>query len=33
LHKNLSLYKSFRNGRLGGKPDLGSPYLNMGGDL
>ena len=29
LHKNLSLYKSYRIGRLGGKPELGSPYLNL----
>lgn len=27
LHKNLSLYKSYRNGRLGAIPQLGSPLL------
>ena len=28
LHKNLSLYNAYRIGRLGAKPDLGSPYLD-----
>lgn len=32
LHKNLSLYKSYRNGRLGAIPQLGSPLLYMGND-
>lgn len=27
LHKNLSLYKSYRNGRLGAIPQLGSPLI------
>lgn len=27
LHKNLSLYKSYRNGRLGAVPQLGSPLM------
>ena len=29
LHKNLSLYKSYRNGRLGAIPQLGSPILYL----
>lgn len=29
LHKNLSLYKSYRNGRLGAIPQLGSPLIFM----
>ena len=29
LHKNLSLYKSYRNGRLGAIPQLGSPLLYL----
>lgn len=29
LHKNLSLYNSYRIGRLGAKPDLGSPFINL----
>lgn len=29
LHKNLSLYKSYRNGRLGAVPQLGSPLMFM----
>ena len=29
LHKNLSLYKSYRNGRLGAVPQLGSPLLYL----
>lgn len=28
LHKNLSLYNAYKIGRLGAKPDLGSPYLD-----
>lgn len=27
LHKNLSLYNSYRIGRLGSKPELGSPFI------
>lgn len=27
LHKNLSLYNSYKIGRLGAKPELGSPYI------
>ena len=29
LHKNLSLYNSYRIGRLGAKPELGSIFINM----
>lgn len=29
LHKNISLYNAYRIGRLGSKPELGSPYLNL----
>lgn len=29
LHKNLSLYKAYKIGRLGAKPDVGSPYLDI----
>lgn len=29
LHKNLSLYNAYRYGKLGAKPEIGSPYLNM----
>lgn len=29
LHKNLSLYNSYRIGRLGAKPDLGSPFVDL----
>ena len=29
LHKNLSLYNSYKIGRLGAKPELGSPYIIM----
>ena len=29
LHKNLSLYKSYRIGRLGAKPELGSIFINL----
>ena len=29
LHKNLSLYKSYRNGRLGAVPQLGSPLMYL----
>lgn len=29
LHKNMSLYKSYRNGRLGAVPQLGSPLMFM----
>ena len=29
LHKNLSLYNSYKIGRLGAKPELGSPYITM----
>lgn len=32
LHKNLSLYKSYRNGRLGAVPQLGSPLLYVEND-
>lgn len=32
LHKNLSLYKSYRNGRLGAIPQLGSPLLYLKND-
>ena len=28
LHKNLSLFNAYKIGRLGAKPDLGSPYLD-----
>lgn len=28
LHKNLSLYNSYRIGRLGAKPELGSPFID-----
>lgn len=28
LHKNISLYNAYKIGRLGAKPDLGSPYLD-----
>lgn len=30
LHKNLSLYNSYRIGRLGAKPDLGSIFIDLG---
>ncbi len=29
LHKNLSLYNAYRIGKLGSRPELGSPYLNL----
>jgi hypothetical protein len=29
LHKNLSLYNSYRIGRLGAKPELGSIFVEM----
>ena len=29
LHKNLSLYNSYRIGRLGAKPELGSIFINL----
>ena len=29
LHKNLSLYNSYRIGRLGAKPELGSPFVDL----
>lgn len=29
LHKNISLYNAYRIGKLGAKPELGSPYLNL----
>lgn len=29
LHKNLSLYNSYRIGRLGAKPELGSVFINL----
>lgn len=29
LHKNISLYNSYRNGRLGAKPELGSIFINF----
>ncbi|MBR2195232.1 MAG: ATP-binding protein [Salinivirgaceae bacterium] len=29
LHKNLSLYNSYKIGRLGAKPELGSPFINF----
>ena len=32
LHKNLSLYKSYRNGRLGAIPQLGSPLIYLDDD-
>jgi predicted ATPase len=32
LHKNLSLYKSYRNGRLGAIPQLGSPLIYLEDD-
>ena len=31
LHKNLSLYNSYRIGRLGAKPELGSIFINLEG--
>lgn len=30
LHKNLSLYNSYRIGRLGAKPELGSIFIDLG---
>lgn len=30
LHKNLSLYNSYRTGRLGAKPELGSIFIDLG---
>lgn len=29
LHKNISLFNAYRIGKLGSKPKLGSPYLNL----
>ena len=29
LHKNLSLYNSYRIGRLGAKPELGSIFIDL----
>lgn len=29
LHKNISLFNAYRIGKLGSKPELGSPYLNL----
>ena len=29
LHKNLSLYNSYRTGRLGAKPELGSIFIDL----
>lgn len=29
LHKNLSLYNSYRIGRLGAKPEIGSPFIDF----
>lgn len=29
LHKNLSLYNSYRIGRLGAKPELGSIFVDL----
>ena len=29
LHKNLSLYNSYKIGRLGGKPELGSYFIDL----
>lgn len=29
LHKNLSLYNSYRIGRLGARPELGSPFIEL----
>lgn len=29
LHKNMSLFNAYRIGKLGFKPELGSPYLNL----
>ena len=31
LHKNLSLYNSYRIGRLGAKPELGSIFVDLEG--
>ena len=31
LHKNLSLYNSYRIGRLGAKPELGSIFIDLEG--
>ena len=31
LHKNMSLYNSYRIGRLGAKPELGSIFINLEG--
>ena len=33
LHKNLSLYNSYRIGRLGAKPELGSIFINLEADM
>ena len=33
LHKNLSLYNSYRIGRLGAKPELGSIFINWMTDM
>ena len=27
LHKNLSLYNAYKQGKLGATPNLGSPYI------
>ena len=32
LHKNLSLFNAYKIGKLGAKPDLGSPYLDLSSD-
>lgn len=29
LHKNVSLYNSYRIGRIGAKPELGSPFIDL----
>lgn len=29
LHKNMSLFNAYRQGKLGAKPETGSPYLNL----
>ena len=29
LHKNLSLYNSYKSGRLGAKPELGSMFIDL----
>jgi AAA15 family ATPase/GTPase len=29
LHKNISLYKAYKVGKLGAKPEIGSPFINL----